>query len=66
MGDAGIMDIGKRQDIDKVLSVVELRFHLEKTDEEAEHLFATLINEAYSAMAPKLNEAFHKIAVSLR
>lgn len=66
MGDAGIMDIGKRQDIDKVLSVVELRFHLEKTDEEAEHLFATLINEAFSAMAPKLNEAIHKIAVSLR
>ncbi len=65
MGDAGLSQL-RRQDLEKTLWFVENRFHLEKTDEEAEHYFLFLINQSMNAIVPKVTEALHKVAVWFR
>jgi phosphatidylinositol 3-kinase len=66
MADAGINDISKRSNINKVLDVMLSKFRLDLTDEQADHFFIVLINESLNALAPRLMEAFHQIAVSRR
>lgn len=66
MGDAGITDISKRSDLPKVLAKVEERFRLDLSDELAEGYFIGLINESLNAIAPRLLEYAHQIAVSVR
>ena len=66
MGDAGIMDISKRSDLPKVLAKVEEKFRLDLTDEQAEVYFVGLINESLNAIAPRLMEIAHQIAVARR
>mmetsp|Transcript_22427 Transcript_22427/g.21664 ORF Transcript_22427/g.21664 Transcript_22427/m.21664 type:complete len:1144 (+) Transcript_22427:175-3606(+) len=66
MGDAGIMDLTKRSDLPKVLAKMEERFRLDLTDEQAEQFFVGLINESLNAIAPRLMEFAHQIAVSRR
>lgn len=66
MGDAGITDISKRSDLPKVLAKVEERFRLDLSDESAEVYFVGLINESLNAIAPRLLEYAHQIAVSVR
>ena len=66
MGDAGITDISKRSDLPKVLAKVEERFRLDLSDELAESFFIGLINESLNAIAPRLLEYAHQIAVSVR
>ena len=66
MADAGINDISKRSNINKVLDVMLSKFRLDLTDEQADHFFIGLINESLNALAPRLMEAFHQIAVSRR
>ena len=64
MVDAGIEDLSN--DPEGALQKVEQRFHLELSDEEAEHLFLGLIDESISALFPRLMERVHQVAVSLR
>ena len=66
MGDAGITDISKRSDLPKVLAKVEERFRLDLSDESAESYFVGLITESLNAIAPRLLEYAHQIAVSVR
>ena len=66
MGDAGITDISKRSDLPKVLAKVEEKFRLDLSDEIAEIYFVGLINESLNAIAPRLLEYAHQIAVSVR
>jgi len=66
MGDAGIVDISKRSDLPKVLAKVEEKFRLDLTDERAEVYFVGLINESLHAIAPRLMEIAHQIAVARR
>ena len=66
MGDAGITDISKRSDLPKVLAKVEERFRLDLNDELAESYFIGLITESLNAIAPRLLEYAHQIAVSVR
>ena len=66
MGDAGIMDISKKSDLHKVLAKVEEKFRLDLSDEQAEMYFIGLISESLNAIAPRLMEIAHQIAVSRR
>jgi len=66
MGDAGIQDISKRSTLQKVLLRVEEKFRLDLNDEQAEQFFIGMINETLHAIAPRVMEQLHKIAVSLR
>ena len=66
MGDSGITDISKRSDLTKVLAKVEERFRLDLNDELAESYFIGLITESLNAIAPRLLEYAHQIAVSVR
>jgi phosphatidylinositol 3-kinase len=66
MGDAGIQDISKRSDLSKVLMKVEEKFRLDLTDEQAEQFFLGLVNESLNAIAPRLMEKLHEVAVSMR
>jgi phosphatidylinositol 3-kinase len=68
MSDAGIEDLSNNPaaDADGVISSVETRFRLELTDEEAEKFFLGLINDCLVAIAPRVMDVFHSIAVSRR
>jgi phosphatidylinositol 3-kinase len=66
MGDAGLGDISKKSTLEKVLLKVEEKFRLDLTDEEAEHFFSGLINEAQSSMVPKVLEVFHVLSVAMK
>mmetsp|Transcript_24372 Transcript_24372/g.40400 ORF Transcript_24372/g.40400 Transcript_24372/m.40400 type:complete len:859 (+) Transcript_24372:93-2669(+) len=68
MSDAGIEDLSNNPaaDADGVISSVETRFRLELTDEEAETFFLGLINDCLVAIAPRVMDVFHSIAVSRR
>lgn len=66
MGDAGINDISKRSDLATVLSIVESKFRLDLTDEEAEHFFSGLITEALTSFTTKVMELAHQFAVGLK
>jgi phosphatidylinositol 3-kinase len=49
-----------------VIAKVEERFRLELSDEQAEAYFLGLVNECLSAIAPRVMDVFHQIAVSRR
>lgn len=66
MGDAGIEDISVRSDLSKVLQKVEEKFRLDLTDEQAEQHFLGLINESLTAIAPRVMEVLHRVAVAAR
>mmetsp|Transcript_17713 Transcript_17713/g.26229 ORF Transcript_17713/g.26229 Transcript_17713/m.26229 type:complete len:861 (-) Transcript_17713:351-2933(-) len=68
MSDAGIEDLSNNPtaDADGVISSVESRFRLDLPDEEAEHFFLGLINHCLAAIAPRVMDVFHSIAVSRR
>ena len=68
MSDAGIEDLSNNPaaDADGVISSVETRFRLDLTDEDAEKFFLTLINDCLAAIAPRVMDVFHSIAVSYR
>ena len=68
MSDAGIEDLSHNPSADPigVIMKVEERFKLEMTDEQAEVFFVGLINESLSALAPRVMEMFHQLAVAKR
>lgn len=68
MSDAGIEDLSNNPaaDADGVISSVETRFRLDLTDEDAERFFLQLINDCLAAIAPRVMDVFHSIAVSRR
>jgi phosphatidylinositol 3-kinase len=66
MGDAGIEDISVKSNLPKVLLKVEEKFRLDLSDEQAEQFFLGLINESLNAIAPRIMEIMHKIAVARR
>ena len=66
MGDAGIPDMSLHSDLPTVLAKVEERFRLDLTDEQAEQFFLGLIVETINAIAPKIMELAHRVAVSRR
>ena len=68
MSDAGIEDLSNNPsaDADGVIAKVEERFRLELTDEQAERFFLNLINDCLVAIAPRLMDVFHSIAVARR
>ncbi|KAL3762752.1 hypothetical protein ACHAW5_002257 [Stephanodiscus triporus] len=68
MSDAGIEDLSHNPSADTigVILKVEERFKLEMTDEQAELFFVGLINESLAALAPRVMEMFHQLAVARR
>jgi len=68
MSDAGIEDLSNNPagDANGVISSVESRFRLDLPDEEAERFFLGLINHCLAAIAPRVMDVFHSIAVSRR
>ena len=68
MGDAGIEDLSNNPsaDAEGVIAKVEERFRLDLTDEQAERYFLNLINDSLAAIAPRLMDVFHSIAVARR
>jgi phosphatidylinositol 3-kinase len=68
MSDAGIEDLSNNPsaDAEGVIAKVEERFRLDLTDEQAERFFLNLINESLAAIAPRLMDVFHSIAVARR
>ncbi|GMH98095.1 hypothetical protein TrST_g10777 [Triparma strigata] len=51
---------------DEIIQRVEEKFRLDLTDEQAEHFFISLIGESMTALAPRVLEVFHQIAVARR
>jgi phosphatidylinositol 3-kinase len=68
MSDAGIEDLSNNPyaDAEGVIAKVEERFRLELTDEQAESFFLGLVNDCLSALAPRVMDVFHQIAVARR
>jgi len=68
MSDAGIEDLSNNPsaDAEGVIAKVEERFRLELSDEQAETYFVGLINDCLAAIAPRVMDVFHQIAVSRR
>lgn len=68
MSDAGIEDLSNNPsaDADGVIAKVEERFRLDLTDEQAERFFLNLIGDCLTAIAPRLMDVFHSIAVARR
>jgi phosphatidylinositol 3-kinase len=53
-------------DPEGVIAKVEERFRLDLTDEQAERFFMNLIGETLAAIAPRVMDVFHSIAVARR
>ena len=68
MSDAGIEDLSNNPSLnaEAVIEKVEERFRLELNDEQAETYFIGLMNDCLAAIAPRVNDFFHQIAVSRR
>jgi phosphatidylinositol 3-kinase len=68
MSDAGIEDLSNNptSDAEGVISKVEERFRLDLTDEQAETFFLGLINDSLAALAPRVMDVFHSLAVARR
>jgi len=68
MSDAGIGDLSNNPsaNADGVISSVELRFRLDLADEDAERYFISLINDSLAALAPRVMDVFHSLAVARR
>lgn len=65
MGDSGIPVI-EQMGLDAVLEVVESRFRLNMSDEEAESFFLALMESTVHAVMPDLIDFFHAIAVRMK
>lgn len=67
MIDANLKDFSKNgrgeREPTRILQKLEERFRLDLDDDEAEEHFLSLINKALSAVAPRVHEAFHNLAV---
>jgi phosphatidylinositol 3-kinase len=63
---SGIEDISVKSSLPKVLLKVEEKFRLDLSDEQAEQFFLGLISESLNAIAPRIMEIMHKIAVARR
>ena len=68
MSDAGIEDLSNNPsaDAEGVIAKVEERFRLDLTDEQAERFFVGLINDCLAALAPRLMDLLHGVAVARR
>lgn len=68
MSDAGIEDLSNNPaaDAEGVIAKVEERFRLELNDEQAETYFLGLIDDSLAALAPRVMDVFHQLAVSRR
>jgi phosphatidylinositol 3-kinase len=68
MSDAGIEDLSNNASADSegVIAKVEERFRLDLNDEQAERYFVGLINDCLAAIAPRVMDVFHSIAVARR
>jgi phosphatidylinositol 3-kinase len=68
MSDAGIADLSNSPiaDAEGIISKVAERFRLELSDEQAESFFLGLINESLAALAPRVMEVLHQLAVARR
>lgn len=68
MSDAGIEDLSNNPsaDADGIIAMIEDKFRLDLTDEQAERFFLTLISDSLAAIAPKIMDVFHSIAVARR
>lgn len=68
MSDAGIEDLSSNPsyDAEGVIGEVEKRLQLELTDEQAEAFFIQQIKECLSAIAPRVMDVFHQMAVARR
>jgi phosphatidylinositol 3-kinase len=68
MSDAGIEDLSNNRtaDAEGVISSVESRFCLDLSDEDADRFFRKLINDCLGAIAPRVMDVLHSIAVSRR
>lgn len=68
MSDAGIEDLSNNPsgDAESVIARVEERFRLELTDEKAERFFLGLINDSLAALAPRVMDVLHSLAVARR
>ena len=59
-------DISIKSDLSKVLAKVEEKFRLDLTDEQAEQYFLSLIDDSLNALAPRVLEVLHRVAVARR
>lgn len=66
MDERGIISDERPMAIPEVLAVVEERFMLELSDEEAETHFSALIDGAITAIAPKIAELAHIIRMKMK
>jgi phosphatidylinositol 3-kinase len=68
MSDAGIEDLSNNPsaDAEGVIAKVEERFRLDLTDEQAERFFVGLINDTLAAIAPRVMDLLHSLAVARR
>lgn len=68
MSDAGIEDLSNNPsaDAEGVIAKVEERFRLELNDEQAERYFIGLINDCLTALAPRVMDVLHSLAVARR
>lgn len=68
MSDAGIEDLSNNPsaDAEGIIAKVEERFRLELTDEQAERYFVALISDCLAAIAPRVMDVFHSLAVARR
>jgi phosphatidylinositol 3-kinase len=68
MSDANIDDLSNNPsaDAEGVLAKTEERFRLDLSDEEADKFFNGLISDSLAAIAPRVMDVFHSIAVARR
>jgi phosphatidylinositol 3-kinase len=66
MRDANIPDMSIHSKPDEVLKLLEERLRLDLTDEEADQFFLTMISSVLTAIAPRVMDFAHAIAVSRR
>ena len=68
MSDAGIEDLSNNPsaDAEGVIAKMEERFRLELSEAQAERFFLGLVNDSLAAIAPRLMDVFHSIAVARR
>lgn len=66
MRDANIPDMSIHSKPDEVLKLLEDRLRLDLTDEEADQFFLTMISSVLTAIAPRVMDIAHAIAVSRR
>jgi phosphatidylinositol 3-kinase len=68
MSDANIDDLSNNPsaDAEGILAKTEERFRLDLSDEEADKFFNGLISDCLAAIAPRVMDVFHSIAVARR